>query len=125
MSIHIGRIIQSHVEDRRLTQKEFGALIHKHEKTVPDIYDRATMSIDLLISISGALKKDFLNFFYSEEPMSNLRTDEVTQLQQQVKALNEKTEQQTKELAHKQELIELQKDYLALAIERLEDCRGG
>lgn len=66
MSIHIGNIIKTHVENKRLTQKEFGALINKHEKTVPDIYDRASMSCDLLVTISDALKIDFLNILYSE-----------------------------------------------------------
>jgi hypothetical protein len=31
------------VERKRLTHKEFGALIHRNEKTVPDIFDRASM----------------------------------------------------------------------------------
>ena len=54
MPIHIGSLIQQEVERKRLTYKEFGALIHRNEKTVPDIYDRESMSTDLLLnSING------------------------------------------------------------------------
>ena len=42
MAIHIGELIQKEVELKRLTYKEFGALIHRNEKTIPDIYDQLT-----------------------------------------------------------------------------------
>ena len=64
MAIHIGDIIRKEVELKRLTYKEFGALVHRNEKTIPDIYDRASMSTDLLLTISEALKKDFLSLYY-------------------------------------------------------------
>jgi plasmid maintenance system antidote protein VapI len=75
MSIHIGNLIQKEVERKRLTYKEFGALIHRNEKTIPDIYDRASMSTDLLLTISKALNTDFFAVFYSEEPLKSLRND--------------------------------------------------
>lgn len=75
MLIHIGKIIQAQVQNLRLTQKQFGALINKNEKTVPDIYARAIMSIDLLVIISVALKMDFIKFFYEDGPMRSLRAD--------------------------------------------------
>jgi hypothetical protein len=88
MAIHIGDIIRKEVERRRITYKEFGALIHRNEKTIPDIYDRASMSTDLLITISAALRKDFLTVYYTEEPMRSLREDEVAKLQYQVKLVD-------------------------------------
>src|SRR5688572_24243491 len=126
MAIHIGDIIRKEVEAKRLTYKEFGVLIHRNEKTIPDIYDRATMSIDLLITISEALKKDFLYFYYTEEPMKSLRKDEMVKFQvinDQVKVLSEKVEYLTKELTGKQELIDVQKGFILLATERLEDFK--
>ena len=63
MPIHIGNLIQREVERKRLTYKEFGALIHKNEKTIPDIYDRESMSTELLMTISEALKIDFFSLF--------------------------------------------------------------
>ena len=123
MSIHIGEIIKTHVESLKVTQKEFGALIYKHEKTVPDIFERATMSIDLLIIISKGLEKDFLNVFYTEEPMKSLREDEITRLESRIKTLTEKTELLIKELTGKLELIDVQKGNLLLVIERLEEFK--
>lgn len=130
MAIHIGELIQKEVEAKRLTYKEFGALIHRNEKTIPDIYDRATMSIDLLIIISEALKKDFLRIFYTEEPMKSLREGETVEYQhqmnaitEQVKKITDKAEYLAKELTGKQELIEVLKGYNLLATERLEEFK--
>lgn len=120
MAIHIGELIRKEVESRRLTYKEFGALIHRNEKTIPDIYDRASMSTDLLITISAALRKDFLNIYYTEEPMRSLREDEVAKLQYQVSLLTDRIDHLVKELASNQELIDTQKGFLILAKERID-----
>lgn len=113
--IHIGNIIQEEVECKRLTQKEFGARIHKNEKTVPDIYDRATMSIDLLITISAALNKDFLSVFYNEEPMKSLRNDEIVELNLQIQKISDENKRLQKELGLIQNLAEAQKDTISFA----------
>jgi len=123
MSIHIGKIIQAEVEKKRLTHKEFGALINKHEKTVPDIYERASMSIDLLVTISAALKKDFLHVFYSQEPMKSLRNDEVATLNGQIQKLIEDNKRLQKELALTQNLAEAQKETITLAKEQIEQYK--
>jgi len=130
MAIHIGKLIQKEVEVKRLTYREFGELIHRNEKTIPDIYDRASMSIDLLVTISGALKKDFLNVFYNEEPMSSLRNDEVARLSheihtrsEQVQKLTEEVKQLQKELSLTQDLNKAQKEIISFAKEQIEDYK--
>lgn len=80
MSIHLGEIVQKEVELKRLTYREFGSLIHRNEKTIPDIFARASMSTDLLLNICEALKTDLLAEFYKEEPLQSLRNDEVYKL---------------------------------------------
>ena len=123
MAIHIGDIIRKEVESKRITYKKFAALIHKNEKTIPDIYDRMSMSTDLLITISAALRKDLLNVFYDEEPMRSLREDVVAKLQYQVSLLTDKIDHLVKELTSKQELIDVQKGFLVLATEKIEDYK--
>lgn len=118
--IHIGKIIQREVELRRLTHKEFGALINKNEKTVPDIYARASMSIDLLITISEALNKDFLNIFYNEEPLKKLRNDEIAKLNLQIQNITEENKRLQRELALIQNLAEAQKETILFAKEQIE-----
>lgn len=131
MAIHIGELIQKEVESKRLTYKEFGALIHRNEKTIPDIYDRASMSIDLLITISAALKKDFLNFFYTEEPLKSLRNDEVAHLNlqiqknsEQIQKLSEENKLLQKELTLTQDLNKAQKEIIYFAKEQIEDYKS-
>lgn len=130
MAIHIGELIQKEVELQKLTYKEFGALIHRNEKTIPDIYDRASMSIDLLITISAALKKDFLNVYYTEEPLKSLWNDEMARLNAQMEILDGLLQKHTeenislqKELALTKELNEAQKDIISFAKAQIEDYK--
>jgi hypothetical protein len=111
MPIHIGKMIQAEAWHLGLTYKQFGALIYKSEKTVPLIYKRATPSIDLLITISVALKKDYVKVIYEDERMRSLRSDEIAKLQQQVKALTERVEQLTME---NQELIDARREVFVM-----------
>lgn len=112
--IHLGKLIQKEVQNLRLSYKDFGDLIHKNEKTVPNIFERSTMSIDLLIKISEALNKDFLNVFYYEEPMKSLRDDQVSQLNDQIQKLIEVINHLKKELLLTQALREAQKEIIYL-----------
>lgn len=121
--IHIGRIIQKQVQDLRLSYKDFGSLIHKNEKTVPNIFGRSTMSVDLLITISAALKTDLLKFFYNEEPMKSLREDEVAQLNEERQKLIEEINHLKRELTLTQDLREAQKEIIYFAKEQLEEYK--
>ena len=49
MAIHIGEIIKKEVEQQRLTYKEFGALIHRNEKTIPEAISNAPITTSTVI----------------------------------------------------------------------------
>jgi uncharacterized protein YlxW (UPF0749 family) len=119
MAIHIGELIKAEVELKRFTHKEFGTLINKNEKTVPDIFDRASMSVDLLITISAALRKDFLKVFYTEEPMKSLRDDEIAKLNSQIQNISAENKRLQRELALIQNLAEAQKETISFAKEQI------
>lgn len=123
MSIHIGKIIEGLVEDKRLTQKEFGNLINKHEKTVPDIFKRSTIAVDLLIAISNALKVDLFSFYYQEEPLKSLRNDEITILNNENDRLHNVIRQLEKDLVQKDKLINSQEEYITIAKERMAEYK--
>jgi plasmid maintenance system antidote protein VapI len=124
--IHIGEIIRKEVESKRLTYKEFGAMIHRNEKTIPDIYERDSMSTDLLLTISGALKRDFLSYYYLEEPLKSLRNDDVARLSnefqiyhEQIQKLTNENNQLKIELALAKELNEAQKVIISFAKDKI------
>jgi hypothetical protein len=128
--IHIGSLIRQEVERKRLTYKEFGALIHRNEKTIPDIYDRVSMSTDLLMTISAALKIDFFNVYYTEEPLKSLRNDEVAQLnsqfeqyKEQIRKLTEENRMLQKELSLTRDLNIAQVEIISFAKEKIEDLK--
>ena len=116
MPIHIGSLIRKEVARKRLTYKEFGALIHRNEKTIPDIFERASMSTDLLIIISLAQYIDFVSVYYNEEPLKNIRSDEGTR---QIHKLAEEIRLLQNELTLTQELVKSQKDTIAFAKEQI------
>lgn len=122
MSIHIGELVEDAVYAKRLTYREFGALINRNEKTIPDIFRRGSVSIDLLVSICGALKIDFLSLYYSEEPLKSLRTDDSAHLRVQIQdcteelhKLIEENKQLNKELSFARELIEALRESIFFA----------
>jgi hypothetical protein len=128
--IHIGSLNQQEVERKRITYKEFGALIHRNEKTVPDIYDRESMSTDLLLTISGALKIDFFSVYYTEQPLKSLRNDEVGYLngqieryKEQIQILTEENRLLQKELALTRDLNSAQIEIISFAKEKIADLK--
>ncbi len=121
--IHIGEMIKAEVERQGLTQKEFGTLINRNEKTVPDIYTRATISTDLLIATSEALNKDFLRVFYNEEPLKKFREDEVSKLISQLQKLFDEQKQLNRELELIKDLTEAQKECISFAKEQIEQYK--
>lgn len=130
MPIHIGSLIQQEVKGKRLTYKEFGALIHRNEKTVPDIYDRESMSTDLLLTISGALKVDLLSVYYTEEPLKSLRNDEIGSLngqieryKEQIQMLIEENRLLQKELSLTRDLNSAQIEIISFAKEKIADLK--
>ena len=123
MSIHIGKIIESIVTEKRITQKEFGNLINRHEKTVPDIFKRSTITVDLLIAISNALKVDLFSFYYQEEPLKTLRNDEITRLTKEIDRLYDVIRQLEKDLVQKDKLINSQEEFITMAKERIAEYK--
>lgn len=123
MSIHIGKIIESIVTEKRITQKEFGNLINRHEKTVPDIFKRSTITVDLLIAISNALKVDLFSFYYQEEPLKTLRNDEITRLTKEIDRLYDAIRQLEKDLVQKDKLINSQEEFITMAKERIAEYK--
>lgn len=117
--IHIGEIIKSEVESRRFTQKQFGTLINKNEKTVPDIYDRPSVSTDLLLTICEALGKDLFSVYYNEDPLKRLRQDEVSKLKGQIQNLNEEINRLKRELELSQSLADARKETIFILKEHL------
>jgi len=69
------------------------------------------MSTDLLITISGVLKIDFLSFYYSEEPLKSIRSKNCTD---QIQKLNEENKQLCKELLLTRELIDALREIIIL-----------
>jgi hypothetical protein len=130
MAIHIGTLIKKELELRRLTFKEFGALINRNEKTIPDILSRSSIHIDLLVVISAALKKDFISVFYTENPLKSLRNDEVVRLHleiqlitDQLQRLAEENKSLKSELTVTKDLNAVLKDFNALANAQIEDYK--
>lgn len=123
MTIHIGAIIRRLVEEKRLTYKEFGALIDRNEKTIPDIYERESISTALLLDISKALNVDLLRYFYEEAPLKNIRDEENREFLEKIKWLTERVAQVEKELVWKQELIDALRGHLSAANELMEEYR--
>jgi len=130
MGIHIGKIIQKEVSRKHLSYKEFGALLHRDQKEVSDIYDSEFLPTNLLLDISTSLKIDFISFYYKEEPLKSLRNDQVVGLNNQIEILTEKIKDFMEEisllkneLTMRVELNEVLKGNMSLAMEQIEQYK--
>ena len=64
VNVHLGHIIKQKVNERNLSIAEFALRIHRSRTTVYDIFQRKSIDVDLLLSISEALDFDFLSEVY-------------------------------------------------------------
>ena len=64
VNVFIGSIIRQKVKERKLTVSEFAKSINRSRTTVYDIFNRKSIDVDLLLTISEALDFDFLSEIY-------------------------------------------------------------
>lgn len=63
-NIHIGAIIRQKLEESPLSIAEFASRINRTRTTVYDIFNRKSIDIDLLLSISEVLQYNFIEEIY-------------------------------------------------------------
>ncbi|GGH65340.1 hypothetical protein HNQ91_002101 [Filimonas zeae] len=105
MAIHIGQIIKSVAEERKMGATELSQHLNTSRENVYDIYRREAIDTAKLLQLSVILKYDFFEHFYQEEPLKALRNDIVTQQQQEIEALNKSLAECNKTLVLYDELF--------------------
>ena len=64
--VHIGTEIKRVLRDRNMSVTEFAKRICCHRKNVYDIFNRKTLDVDRIITISELLNYDFIHELYTE-----------------------------------------------------------
>jgi plasmid maintenance system antidote protein VapI len=118
MPINIGELIKDEYKRQGLNQKEFGVLIHRHEKTIANIILRKTIDTNLLLEISKALKHDFFKYFYEEEPLKELREKEMIAITIEIENLKREVAQKEEMLLTNNKYIQSQEDIIRLLKEK-------
>jgi plasmid maintenance system antidote protein VapI len=118
MPINIGELIKDEYKRQGLNQKEFGVLIHRHEKTIANIILRKTIDTNLLLEISKALKHDFFKYFYEEEPLKELREKEMIAITIEIENLKREVAQKEEMLLTNNRYIQSQEDVIRLLKEK-------
>ena len=99
MPIHIGELIKSKAEERKLSLETVGKLINRTRQTVADIYKRQSIDTALLVDISRAFEFDFLEVYYDEEPLKSMKDKALAPLKKEIEKLK-------KELSFKEQRIQ-------------------
>ena len=63
--VHIGKLIKLKLSESNFSIADFAEAIHKTRTTVYDIFNRKSIDIDLLVTISEVLQFDFISYAYS------------------------------------------------------------
>ncbi len=77
--VFIGSVIEQKVKERQLSIPEFASRINRSRTTVYDIFQRKSIDVDLLLSISEVLDYDFITEVYLRIPQKPFRTDSLLQ----------------------------------------------
>lgn len=120
MVVSIGEKIKEFAESKGLSQKQFGALINRHEKTVANIYKRKTIDTELLLSICKATNHDFFSHFYQREPLKTFRKHELAELEKEMEELKSQLNQKDSYIALQGENIKNENDIIRLLKEKEE-----
>lgn len=105
MAIHIGQIIKSVAEERKMGATELSQHLNTSRENVYDIYRREAIDTAKLLQLSVILKYDFFEHFYQEEPLKALRNDIVTRQQMEIDILNKELAERKKTLILYDELF--------------------
>jgi hypothetical protein len=105
MAIHIGQIIKSVAEERKMGATELSQHLNTSRENVYDIYRREAIDTAKLLQLSVILKYDFFEHFYQEEPLKALRNDIVTRQQVEIDILNKELAERKKTLILYDELF--------------------
>lgn len=105
MEIHLGKEIESTAKGKGLSQGKVAELIGDIQQNVGNDYKREHLPIDKILKYSEALNKNFVAFYYDEEPLKSYREQEFAEWQAKINELQEKLNQAEKLLASKDEAV--------------------
>ena len=71
-SVHIGREIESRVNQLRLSKTEFGKRIGMPQQNVNRLFERASIDTEKLVAVSNALEFNFFDLYSSNVAISNV-----------------------------------------------------
>ncbi|WP_104384692.1 helix-turn-helix transcriptional regulator [Sphingobacterium sp. HMA12] len=113
MKINIGQIIKRVATEQGISQKQLGDKINKTKQGVASIYRRSTIDIELLKEIALVLNHDFLSYYYQDAPFKVFKELEVSNWEQKVDDLNEQINLKDILLGKNEEILLLQRKYIA------------
>ncbi len=119
MKISIGQIIKKVATEQGFSQQQLGDKINKTKQGVASIYRRTTIDIELLKEIALVLNHDFLAYYYDDDPFKAFRDLEINKWEQKTRILNEQLDLKDTLLEKNEEILLLQRKYIAELEEKL------
>lgn len=113
MTKDIGQLIKEVAENQGLSQQQFGKKINRTKQGAANIYKRSTIDTELLRGITGALNHDFFAYYYEEEPLKSFREKEIAEWTAKIDNLNRELSTKDQLLAKNEEILSLQRKYIA------------
>jgi len=114
MQIHIGKKIEEIAKIQGLGATELGKKLNTTRENIYNIYSREMIDTPLLLLCCKALKHDFFQYFYAEEPLASFRKKEIQSWQDKIDNLSERLKLSTELVDTQKELIKTQRDNIKL-----------
>src|SRR5690606_6113897 len=112
MKIHLGKEIESIAKERGLSQSKVADLIGEKQQNVGNDYKKESLPMEKILQYSKALNKNFVAYYYDEEPLKTFRDREFADLREKINTLQARLDQAENLLTSKDEIISAQKELI-------------
>ncbi|MBI4947217.1 MAG: hypothetical protein HY840_12555 [Bacteroidetes bacterium] len=105
MSIHIGKIIDEHLDKHRISHPAFAKMIGKHKSGIWRLFLRQHLHSALLLKISEQLGHNFFQYYVADSQQENSRKAEDNTRREEDKKKIEEWQRQTLQLQKENERL--------------------
>jgi|SRR5690606_24888224 len=113
MLVHIGNIIKEEAKKQRISQAQIAEKIKaKNPQNVDYDFGRESLPMEKILQYSKALNKNFVAYYYDEEPLKTFRDREFADLREKINTLQARLDQAENLLTSKDEIISAQKELI-------------
>lgn len=111
--MYIGHKIEEVAEKKDIDHIRLAELIGDSKENVIIDFEQKSISIDKLLAYSEVLKHNFIQYYYSKEPLKIYRDEEFKELAEKLEKLRSDLENANNKISSQQQIIESKNELIS------------